>query len=1199
MRAQRLIIALTTLFILAALLTPPAVFREAAASAPAAGAADLKMYVRPAPDFDLNLSRKLPHVRRATDAQLAGIEALKSATQAPKLTARWNDFGGSPDVLMDFASAPLAGSPEEAGRAFLAANAAAFGITNVADLRLVSDRRAFGGHLLRFQQTYGGLDVQHGGVGLVINRDHRVIMASGPFFRDVNVNTTPTLSAAQARQAADADLARFRVSIPQSAEDLLRPGLEAISRQLAAVQNQEPRLAVYPTPDGYRLVWKVLKFSTNPHGLYLHMIDAHTGEVVSRKDFVNFQTNPATGVPFTGDIYPTYPKITTALKEQSVIEADEFGVPLGQVRATLRKFDASNMATGVGGTLTGRHAVVQNVLATKQPFAQAARGTWHFRRDDPANFEARTNEADHLAEPAEHQDEINVFFFITYLLEYIDDVHRRADSVHSRVGEGDFPDDYPNHNVPLFGGAHAPNVYIYQQTGRFQEAPTQAAQIVLGLDNALAYNATGALRALTGETAPANVNPTVYGHGWRYNNLALEGTVVYHEGMHAVSSPIAGFEGDEGDAMNEGQADMWALTITDGPVLGEYVVNAKGDRDRLRSQGLDPDSWGYIRTACSTLKFSDVATYQNPITDEFEYEEHRDGEIYLSTMWDIREMLGRVYPEEATYKRPKFSDGAPGRPIKRGTEFFERIYLGSLYILGTTDPDTFVKARDAMLVADQSLFPTDASEPAAPGMHRALIEQVFAAHEMGVNAKESVGMIPTISTEVSEFAEAQPGPAVPQNVTVAPASAKSLKVTWSPVSGAAAYEVVKRKTALRDQREPNGVRRYLDGDASTTGWRHVAYVGGNQTFYVDEGVVQEVFTAAGLKNLFDSEYAVRAVGVNPSRQVGFSDLSGSAEPRLAAQDVTAAVGTALSNVSFANGVFAFDTTVRNARGADSTDKTIYAPVEFRITSISDPTVTVRNPDKTSPHPTFVFDKALPLGASASRRFEFNDPAARLFTFDAQVVGFAFAGSTGGTGSQPISGGVPAPTPPPFVTYSVRRDEYNGTMPLGEGTGATHGSGLVEDLEVRRTDADPTFSGVTYVDIPVTATNDAVLLDIALSSTTAVDYDLELRTADGSMRLDRSASSFAEEHIRYYAEPNRQYVVRIIGFVNAASDYRVVVRQFLPENSPNANAGKVTVYADGSEAEGAAGAGSVTGVVRGVVRFTVNPLTKQVTAQILR
>jgi hypothetical protein len=1170
------------------------------------------MYARPAPNFDLNLAQKLAPARRATQAQLAGIEGLKTNTQAQRMTVRWNDFSGSPDVVMDFASAPLGATPEEAGRTFLAANSTAFGITNVADLKLVSDRAALGGHLLRFQQTYQGLEVQNGGIGLVLNPENRVIMASGPYFRDVNVSTTPALTADQAKQKVDADLSRFTVSLAANIQELLRPGIEAIVKQLSAVQNLQPRLSIYPTANGYRLVWKVAKVSTNPFGLYLHMIDAHTGEVVSRQDFVNFFQNPATGAPFQGDIYPKYPEITQELKDEGKISVEN-GVPKGQVRATLRKFDASNMATGVNGTLTGTHALVNNILATKQPFPQAAKGTWFFQKDDPTNFEARTNEQNHFgptAEPAEHQDDINAFFFVTYLVEYVDYLHVAGDKVHSQVGQGDFPDDYPNHDVPLPANVHAPNIYIglspiYKDA--IQKNPAETPAVVLGLDNAVAFNATGLIRELTGVQSPANVNPTIYGHGYLLNDLALEGTVPYHEGMHAITSPIAGLEGaPEGSAMNEGQADMWAFTITNNPSLGEYVVNAYGYRNRFRNAGRDPDSIAYVRSALSTLKYSDIGTlYEttdtlgNPITPRYVFEEHRDGEIYMSTMWDVRQMLNRVYPEAATYKRPKFEDGTPGRAITKGTETFERIFLGSMYVLGTTAPDTMVKARDAMIIADQSLYPSDATDPAAPGLHRALIEQVFAAHELGINAREVVGDKATISTQVSHFAAGQEAPAVPQNVTVAPASSKTNKITWSPVDGAVAYEVLKRKAAFRDRREPNGAREFLDGDAATTGWRHVAYVGGNSTIYEDKGPVYEVFAPAGLKNLFDSEYAVRAIRVNPNKQIGVSDLSGAAQPQLASQDVTPQVDTAISNVSFTGGVFAFDNTVTNARGANSIEKTIYAPVEFRITSISDPTVTVKNADASSPVPTFVYNKTLGLGASAMKRFEFNDSMAKMFTFDAQVIGQAYAGSTGGTGSQAGDGSSDAP--PTSFTYSIRRDEYSGVMVVGDPTGVTNGSGAIEDNAGVEGDADPAFNGVTYVDIPVTTTGDVLILDAELTSLNAVDYDLELLTGDGKTRLDRSAATenFAHEHIRYLAQPNTSYIIRIIGFVNAASDYKVAVKQYLPQGSANANSDDVTVNNDGSETSGASGAVPVTGLVRKLIRFTVNPLTKSVSAKFLQ
>ncbi|HEV2914721.1 MAG TPA: M36 family metallopeptidase [Pyrinomonadaceae bacterium] len=1214
-RPRTLFVALILLIVTGVLVTGIAVpFESSAAAIDAARTAKFNLYARPAPNYDLNVAQKLKPARTATRQQLEAIEGLKSASQSSRMTVRWNDFGGSPDTLMDFASAAFGGTPEEAGRSFLTANAAAFGIQNIADLRLVSEREALGGHLLRFQQTVGGIDVANGGVGLVLNSNNQVIMASGPLFRDVNVNTTPTLSAEQARQKVDADLARFRVSLSQQVQELLRPGLEALSKQFAAVENLEPRLGIYPTANGYRLVWKVARYSTNPFGLYLHMIDAHTGEIVSRQDFMNFLQNPTNGEPFTGDIYPKYPEITKELKDEGKISVgvrpDGTTGPLGQVRATLRKFDASNMATGVNGTLTGTHALVNNILATKQPFPQAAKGTWHFSNTDATNFEARTDEQNHFgptAEPAEHQDDINAFFFVTYLLEYVDYLHVAGDRVHNRVGEGSFPDSYPNHDVPLAANVHAPNVYIGLSpiyADAIKKNPAETPAVVLGLDNAVAANVTGLIRELTGVQSPVSANPTIYGHGYLLNDLALEGTVPYHEGMHAITSPIAGLEGTpEGPALNEGQADMWAFTITNSPSLGEYVVNAYGYRNYFRSKGADPDQIAYVRSALSTLKYSDIGTSYTtkdalgqPVTPHYEFEEHRDGEIYMSTMWDVRQMLNRIYPEGATYKRPKFEDGTPGRPITRGTETFERIFLGSMYVLGTTSPDTMVKARDAMIVADQSLYPSDATDPSSPGLHRALIEQVFAAHELGINAREVIGDTATISTQVSHFAAGQTAPAVPQNVQVAPASARTNKVTWSPVEGAVAYEVLKRKTVFRNKREPNGARAYLDGDASTTGWRHVAYTG-SDTIYEDRGVVEEVFAPAGLNNLFDTEYAVRAIRVNANKQLGFSDLSGAAQPILMTQDMTAAVDRSISNVTFAGGVFAFDNKLVNARGANSIDKTIYGPVEFQIINISDPSVTIRNADRDE---TFIYNQSLALGAtSAARRLEFNDPMAKMFTFDAVIMGGAFAGSQGGTGSQTGDGS--SDPPPTSTTYSIRRDEYSGVMPLGDPTGVTNGSGAIEDNLEIETDADPQFKGVTYVDIPVTTTGDAQLLDAELTSIAAVDYDLELLTGDGKTRLDRSADTenFAHEHIRAFVQPNTSYIIRIIGFVNVASDYKVVVRQFLPKGSPNANAEDITLNTDGTETTASGAIAPVTGAVRKLIRYTVNPLTKTVSARIIQ
>ncbi len=1136
------------------------------------------IYGKPVADFDLNVSRNIAGLRQATGEQLAALNNLKAADTSNRMVSRWNDFGGSPDVIYNFTSAALNGTTEEAGRAFINQNAVLFGVTGANNLRVFNQKDALGGHLIRFQQTFGGIDVVNGGIGLVLNKNNQVVMASGPFFRDVNVNTTPTISAEQAKSVVEGKLNAVHSGLLDSLSSIYQTSNELLNQQLGTINNEQPRLGIYPTADGYRLVWKVGKFSTNPFGAYLFVIDANSGEIVSTKDFVEFQQAPQAPLPFTADIYPKYPTITDELKNQSII-SDCGGTPCGQERVTLRNFDQQNIVTGINGTLTGTHALVNSLQVGRQPFAQAALGTWHFKQDNPTGFEARTNEQDQFAEPAEHQDEINSFFFVNYLIEYIDYLHVGGDN--GKFGSGDFPDDYPNKTVPLPATVHMPNYYLaLAASGGTLSDPTDPDLRLkaLGMDNAFAVPVSALFESLTGTKTPVVINPTFYGHGYLFNDLALEGSVPYHEGMHSITTPIAGLEGgDEAGAMNEGQADEWAFTITDNPSLGDYVVNAKGYRNLAASRGRNPDSIAYIRSARSTLKYSDFGTLYDSTISGYRPEVHRDGEIFMSTIWDIREMMNRMYPNAATYKRPQPKDGKPLKAITQGTNIFERDFLGAMYVLGTTAPDTYVKSRDAMIVADQMLYPGNSTEAASPGKHQALIEQIFAAHEMGVNALEYSGGRATISTQVTPFAGQQPAPNTPTNITAEPASPTSLKVSWSGVAGATAYEILKRKTDSPNKRLPNGKREYADGDASTTGFRHIAFVNSNQLSYEDKGAVYEVFAPEGLKNLFDSEYVVRAVGVNQSGQVGFSNPSGTTRALMQTQDVTTQIDSAISNINFNNGVMAFDTKLTNARGALSTDKTIYKPIQFEISNISNPTVTVKNADANGN--LFNFNQTLAIGATTTaKRFEFNDAAAQLFSFDAKISATTFAGSTTGSGSQSGDG---TSNPPAPTVYSIFSETKTGTLAAGDPT-ATGGASA--------TWGNPTFKGITWQDVEVTTKSDALVLDATLSSTLAADMDFDLLDANGKL-IASSATATASEHVSSSVTPNTKYILRVKGFANGAADFTVVSKQLLPNGSPNANAGTQT------GASGAAsGASTLTGVK--VVRFTINPLTKSITAKIL-
>src|SRR4029453_6970460 len=130
----------------------------------------------------------------------------------------------------------------EAARAFVMQNASVFDVTESNNFRVFSSRNALGGYLVRFQQTFNGVAVENGGIGIVMNANKQVIMASGPFFREVDVKIQPSLSAEQARPAADNDLNKFYVERPAAATSLLKNGLSIISQQLAAVESVPPTL---------------------------------------------------------------------------------------------------------------------------------------------------------------------------------------------------------------------------------------------------------------------------------------------------------------------------------------------------------------------------------------------------------------------------------------------------------------------------------------------------------------------------------------------------------------------------------------------------------------------------------------------------------------------------------------------------------------------------------------------------------------------------------------------------------------------------------------------------------------------------------------------------------------------------------------------------------------------------------------------
>jgi Zn-dependent metalloprotease len=133
-----------------------------------------------------------------------------------------------------------------------------------------------------------------------------------------------------------------------------------------------------------------------------------------------------------------------------------------------------------------------------------------------------------------------------------------------------------------------------------------------------------------------------FGDGDKFNNLAREASVAFHEYSHAVINSITylAYSGESG-AINEGQADYFGCTVTDDAKIGEWVTN-KMDRP-------------YLRNLENDLHYP----------EDIHGEVHADGKIWGALLWDIRKAIGREKADKVIYRshyylngsRPTFMDG--------------------------------------------------------------------------------------------------------------------------------------------------------------------------------------------------------------------------------------------------------------------------------------------------------------------------------------------------------------------------------------------------------------------------------------------------------------------------------------------------------------------------------------------------------------
>ena len=210
-----------------------------------------------------------------------------------------------------------------------------------------------------------------------------------------------------------------------------------------------------------------------------------------------------------------------------------------------------------------------------------------------------------------------------------------------------------------------------------------------------------------------------------YQNFGLFADVIYHEYVHAVTDyiyrPAGGLPGAIGAAIHEGRSDYFACTITDEPLVGEYV-----------SGGPFP-----FRDLDNALRW--------PQDRDPGDEEHANGEILGGALWDVR--------------------------MRTGPEVADAIIHFAAYQY----PVDFEEYLEAILIADDLVYGDAAPGNGSP--HRDAVLAAFAEHGMGPLAGQPVRLhhVALRDTEdegVARRVEADAGWVLPDAVS-------RMELTWS------------------------------------------------------------------------------------------------------------------------------------------------------------------------------------------------------------------------------------------------------------------------------------------------------------------------------------------------------------------------------------------------------------------------------------
>ncbi len=193
--------------------------------------------------------------------QLAALQTLQIQYNNG-LAVHWGNELGTPDMVILGKARSLDSDPVRSGSIFLAALNALLVQADVSDTwEQVRVAQFNGVTYIRFQQRYKTIPVDGGEYVVTVLPGAKVLSASGSFFRNINIDTHPLITVAEARSVASANVA-FGYSLKDS---LLSSSLSVVRRDSM-----------------YHLAWIMQIPETASLVSWRYIVDAKTGAILDQ-----------------------------------------------------------------------------------------------------------------------------------------------------------------------------------------------------------------------------------------------------------------------------------------------------------------------------------------------------------------------------------------------------------------------------------------------------------------------------------------------------------------------------------------------------------------------------------------------------------------------------------------------------------------------------------------------------------------------------------------------------------------------------------------------------------------------------------------------------------------------------------------------------------------------------------------------------